>query len=435
MLRETRGDAPSLPYAVVLPTSTEEVSAVLAWSVESRTPVVPRGGGSGVGGGAQPAEGALVLELSGMDRILDLDEVSHAVTVQAGVRGDAVEDELGRHGLTLGHYPQSLAISTVGGWIAASSAGQASVGYGAIEDLLLGVTAVLAGGGILRLRAVPRSAAGPDLRRLLVGSEGTLAVVTEAVLSCSPRPPGWAWEGFRFAEFDASMEAMRGIVRSGAGPGVIRAYDQPDSLLAFGTSGHSQGCAAIVGFASDLPGLEERRRTVRETAGTSGGEPVGPDYGEHWWSHRNDAADLYQRIMGADRAFGTGVVVDTMEVAGLWSGLPRLYAGVRDALARRAEAVACHLSHVYPAGSSLYFTFLLRAPDDTRAEEAYLASWEDAVRACLDAGGTITHHHGIGRLKARFLEGDVGPEAIAVLRRIKDAMDPSSVLNPGVLLG
>ena len=183
---------------MIFPASTEEVATVLAWASETSTAVIPRGGGSGVCGGAQAEAGSVVLDLSRVDQVTGVDLVSQTVSVQAGVRGDQLEDALAEHGLTVGLYPQSIAISTVGGWIAASSAGQASTGFGAIEDVLLGLTAVLPRGEILRCLPVPRSAAGPDLRRLLVGSEGTLAVVTEATLACRARPAGWDWLAFGF---------------------------------------------------------------------------------------------------------------------------------------------------------------------------------------------------------------------------------------------
>ena len=194
LLRRVRGDDLPAPAAVVFPACTEEVATVLAWASETATAVIPRGGGSGVCGGAQADAGSVVLDLSRLDQVNDVDPVSRTVTVQAGVRGDQLEEALAGSGLTVGHYPQSIAASTVGGWIAASSAGQASTGFGAIEDVLLGLTAVLPQGEILRCRPVPRSAAGPDLRRLLVGSEGTFAVVTEATLACRTRPPaGTGW--------------------------------------------------------------------------------------------------------------------------------------------------------------------------------------------------------------------------------------------------
>jgi alkyldihydroxyacetonephosphate synthase len=433
LLREARGDQPTLPAAVVVPTSTEDVAAVLAWAQTTRTPVVPRGAGSGVSGGAEPVAGCVVLDLSELDRVLEVDEVSQVVHVQAGMRGDRLEARLETHGLTAGHYPQSIAISSVGGWIAASGAGQASAGYGAIEERLVGLSMVLPGGRVLRVPPTPRSAAGPDLRRLLIGWEGTLGVITEAYLQCDRRPAGFEWEAFRFAAFERCMDAFRHIVRSHAGAAVMRAYDPTDATLNFGRVGHGEGCVAIVGFPAELPGLDDRRRAAVDLAAAAGGEPLGPAFGEHWWAHRNDAVDTYRRIMGPDRMFGPGVVVDTMEVAGLWRGLPRLYDAVRAALGEHAEAVGCHLSHVYASGSSLYFTFLVRATDDREVEPAYLATWDAALKACLAQGGTITHHHGVGRLKAAYLAGELGEEGVALLRKIKDAVDPFGLMNPGTL--
>ena len=435
LLRRVRGDELPVPAAVVFPAGTEEVATVLAWASQARMAVIPRGGGSGVCGGAEARAGSLVLDLSRMDRVIGVDPVSRVVEVQAGVRGGQLEDALAGHGLTVGHYPQSIAASTVGGWIAASSAGQASTGFGAIEDVLLGLTAVLPQGRILRCRPVPRSAAGPDLRRLLVGSEGTFAVVTEATLTCRPRPAGWEWLVFGFPSFAALADGLREAVREQAGAAVIRGYDETDAQLSFGALGHSGGCVGMLGFPSGLGGLEVRKELAAEAvlrAGASGALPS--SYGDHWWEHRNDAVGVYLQIMGPERAFGPGVIVDTIEVAGLWSAVPRLYAGIRDALAAHAQAVGCHLSHLYPSGSSLYFTFLVSGADDDDAQARYGAAWDQAVRSCTAAGGTLTHHHGVGRLKSRFLAGELGQTGVDVLRKIKAALDPDQIMNPGVLL-
>jgi alkyldihydroxyacetonephosphate synthase len=435
LLRRVRGDELPVPAAVVLPVSTEEVATVLAWASQTRTAVIPRGGGSGVCGAAEAATGSVVLDLSRMDQICDVDPISQVVRVQAGVRGDQLEDALAGHGLTVGHYPQSIAISTVGGWIAASSAGQASTGFGAIEDILLGLTAVLPQGEVLRCRPVPRSAAGPDLRRLLVGSEGTFAVVTEATLACRARPAGWQWLAFGFPSFAALAGGLREAVRADTGAAVIRGYDETDAQLSFGPLGHPGGCVGMLGFPAGLTAPEARKQLAAgllQRAGASA--ELGSSYGEHWWGHRNDAVDTYLKIMGPDRAFGSGMIVDTMEVAGLWSAVPELYAGVRAALAAHSHAVGCHLSHMYPSGSSLYFTFLVSGADDHDAEARYLAAWDEAVRNCAAAGGTLTHHHGVGRLKSAYLAEELGETGTDVLKKIKAALDPHHILNPRVLL-
>jgi alkyldihydroxyacetonephosphate synthase len=444
LLRRSRGDELPVPAAVVFPARTEEVATVLAWANEAHVAVIPRGGGSGVcggagmPGGAAAGAGSVVLDLSRMNQITAVDPVSQVVTAEAGVRGDQLEDALAAHGLTVGHYPQSIAASTVGGWIAASSAGQASTGFGAIEDVLLGLVAVLPQGDILRCRPVPRSAAGPNLRRLLVGSEGTLAVVTEATLACRARPAGWDWLVFGFGSFAALAEGLRDAGRAETGAAVIRGYDEADAQLSFGALGHASGCVALLGFPAGpggrqtLDARKEAAAAALRRAGSSG--PLDASYGEHWWQHRNDAVATYASIMGPERAFGPGVIVDTFEVAGLWSDVPRLYEGIRAALAAHAQAVLCHLSHVYPSGSSLYFTFLVSGADDQDAEPRYLAAWDDAARTCAAAGGTLTHHHGVGRLKAPFLAAELGQEGLDVLRKIKTALDPGQIMNPGVLL-
>ncbi len=434
LLRLARGEEPTLPAALVFPGSTEDVATVLTWATESCTQVVPRGAGSGVCGGSLAEAGAIMLDLSRMNRVTSVDTVSRVVYVEAGARGDQLEDALAEHDLTVGHYPQSLGISTVGGWIAASSAGQASTGFGAIEDVLLGLTAVTAQGEILHCRAVPRSAAGPDLRRLLVGSEGTLAVVTEAALACRRRVPGWDWLACEFPTFAALMDGLRAVSQAATGAAIIRGYDELDAQLSFGALGHANGCVGMLGFPADLPGLADRKLAAIDALAQAGpARDLGSSYGEHWWEHRNDAVQTYAAIMGPDRAFGSGVIVDTVEVAGLWSVVPALYESVRTALSSQAEAVACHLSHLCPSGSSLYFTFLIRRSDDHDAETRYLAAWDAAMRSCADAGGTSTHHHGVGRLKSPFLEAELGATGARVLSRIRAALDPDAIMNPGVL--
>lgn len=434
MLREARGDRLPRPMAVVFPRTTEHVATTLAWASETKTPVVPRGGGSGVSGGAQAIWRGLVVDLSRMDRILDVDEASLAVTVEAGIHGDRLETALNQHGLTIGHYPQSMAISSVGGWIATASAGQASAGYGAIEDMLLGLTAVLPTGAVVHLPATPRSAAGPDLRRLLVGSEGALGIVTEASLAASTLPNAMRWAAFQPNSFERGIEVARAVMHSGAHPDVVRLYDEVDAAVSFGEAGHAGGPVLVLGLRDgDMAeaGLEVCGRLAAAAEATV----LMASLGEHWWEHRNDAVGLYRQIMGEERTLGAGVVVDTMEVAGLWGRLPELHSSIRASLLSHAsEAVSCHLSHPYGSGASLYFTFLLRAPDDDAAERAYLGAWQAAVRASLDAGGTITHHHGIGLLKAPYLADELGASGVEALRAIKRALDPAGVLNPGKLL-
>jgi alkyldihydroxyacetonephosphate synthase len=254
-------------------------------------------------------------------------------------------------------------------------------------------------------------------------------VVTEATLACRARPAGWEWLAFGFGEFTTMAEALRDVRRAETGAAVLRGYDETDAQLGFGSLGHTSGCVGVVGFPAGPPGLDARKQAAAEILRAKG-TGLGARYGEHWWQHRNDAVQTYAQIMGPGRTFGAGVIVDTMEVAGLWSAVPRLYHDIRAALSGHAQAVACHLSHLYPSGSSLYFTFLIGGADDHEAETSYRAAWQQAASCCAEAGGTITHHHGVGRLKAPFLENELGETGTSVLTRIRAALDPAGIMNP-----
>lgn len=433
LLRRVRGDTPEVPLAVVRPASTDELSTVLRWANENRIGVVPRGGGSGVCGGAIPPQGSVVVDMRAMNRVRSIDLESQIVHTEAGVLGDELESALGEHGLMLGHYPQSFSLSTVGGWIAATSAGQATPAFGFIEDHLIGATIVLADGTVVQFKPVPRSAAGPNLQRLFLGSEGTLGVVSEAWLTAVPVSERTCWDSYRLSSFEKCMDAGRDVRRGGIYPRINRGWDEDDSRRGFATLGHKRGCISVVGFSEDEPGVTDRRAAAAAIFGSHGGEPVGPEPGALWFQHRLDAAQLFQDVMGPARTLGSGVIIDTIEVAGLWSKLPGLYRGVRGALLEHAEEARCHFSHVYTSGACLYYTFVLRDTDDFAVEKRYDDAWEASARACIDAGGTLTHHHGMGRLKARFTEDELGQGAAALLRGVKGHLDPNGILNPGAL--
>lgn len=433
-LREVRGDELTRPDAVVMPTTTEEVANVLRWAYQANIAIVTRGLGSGVCGGAQPIEGAIVVDMSAMNQIVALDEISQIVTVEAGVRGDILEKYLGEQGLTAGHYPQSINISTVGGWIAASGAGQATPAYGPIESRVVGLTVVLYDGIIVNLKPISRSSAGPDLRRFILGSEGAFGIITEAVLACVDVVPGNAWQTFVYPTFDAAIDAGRDMLRAGVGPRVLRGWDVPDSARAFGSFGLEQGCVGMIALASNAPGLEGRQAALTEIAARHGGEPSDPAWGETWWAHRLDAVDLFESVMGTDRTRGDGIILDTFEVSGLWSDIANLHQTVGAALREYTDEVRAHYSHVYQVGTALYFTFVLKGSNDVDVESIYNAAWNAAMNAAVAGGGSISHHHGIGRLKASHMPAELGEGGMELLSKVKDALDPKSLLNPGVLL-
>lgn len=431
LLADRRGDPFPSPRAAVIPRSTSEVAEVVSWASGEGIPVVARGGGSGVCGGAVPGESAIVIDLSALDSIGSIDPVSLVVTAEAGVRGPQLEEALAHEGMTLGHVPQSFDLSTLGGWISTKATGQLSTRYGGIEDRLLGLTGVLADGTVVSSKASPRASAGPDWWRMFVGSEGTAGIVTEATLACHPVPESHRWIGTAVESFESGLDLLRRLVHSGLRPSVARLYDQADAALNFGRLGIADP-VVILRFEGS-PVLVDAEVSVAKVM--VGGLPdVGPGPGEHWWGHRFRAVDAYRRLLAGEGALGSLGVVDTMEVAGFWSRLPDLYRSVSKALSGHADGVLAHASHLYMSGANIYFTFLISsAEDEVDAERRYRACWDAGMRATLEAGGTISHHHGIGMLKTRWMREELG-SGILVVEKLKHALDPEGIMNPGKVL-
>lgn len=432
LLQMRRGRLPPLPMAAVRPRSTEDVAQVLRWAAEKKATVVPRGGGSGVCGAVNPTSEAIVVDLTRMDRLLEIDHESLMFTAQAGIGGPKIEQELGARGMTLGHVPQSFHLSTLGGWISTKASGQLSTRYGGIEDRLLGLTAVLSDGTIVASNPSPRSSTGPDWWRMFVGAEGTLGIVTEATLSAYPLPEASQWVGVSVQTFPDGLELLRKIVQSGARPSVARLYDEADAAINFGRLGITSP-TVILRFEGNPAVVEAEVRISEGCIDKAGGEMIGREAGEHWWEHRFRAVETYRQILAGEGPLGPLGVVDTMEVAHFWAGLPNLYRRVRDALSEHADAVLGHASHLYMPGANIYFTFLISsASDHNDAEARYRAAWEAGMRATLSAGGTISHHHGIGLLKSPWMSDELG-SGMEAIRRLKKALDPEAILNPGKL--
>jgi alkyldihydroxyacetonephosphate synthase len=427
LLDRRSGHASRPPSCIVRPRSTEEVATLLAWAHETRTPVVPWGGGSGVLASVEPAD-SVVVDLGALDHVGEIDEKSHLVTAGAGVTGPALTAHLDSKGYLLGHEPQSLAISTVGGWIATRACGQLSARYGGIESLLAGFTAVLPGGRVVRSKTVPRRAAGPDVASLMIGSEGTLGIVTEADFRVTPLPSARVNMCLRFEHMADGVVACRRIAQSGLGPTLVRLYDAEDAAIFLRRfPDEPQGPLLLLSFDDD-PG-EVR---VSLAASLSNGMPGNPDLVDHWWEHRNDAVAEFRKLMLGEGLLGPHAVVETMEVAGTWTVLRELYHSMKEKLGALADIAGCHISHVYPDGACLYFTLASACDDDDEARRKLGAWWDAGMRTCLDAGGSISHHHGIGRVKARWLEEELGGW-MDVLRAVKRTVDPHGVMNPGAL--
>ncbi len=452
LVRIRSGDASSAPDAVVRPDSAEQVAAVLAACAEHRVAVIPFGGGTSVVGGVEPVRdgmaAAVSLDLGRVASTVEVNRTSLTARLDAGLFGPEAERRLGAEGVTLGHFPQSFEYSTVGGWVATRSAGQASTGYGRIDELVEAVRCMTPAGEI-GTRAVPASAAGPSTRELLVGSEGVLGVICEATVRVRPAPAYLRYEGWSFSSFAEGCAAFRVMEQAEASADVNRLSDEAETRLSMAQAsaggrmerlgrrylrlrGHEGGCIAIVGFEGDEEDVERRRRRTAALLRAGGGVSLGPRPGEAWLRSRYSAPYLRDELL--DRR----VLVETLETATSWANLESLHAAVGDALRttlgdRGTPAlVMCHVSHLYPSGASLYFTFLARQEEDA------LAQWRAAKTAASEAivagGGTITHHHAIGRDHRQWMHAEVGELGIELIRAAKERLDPAGIMNPGKLL-
>lgn len=425
-----RGEAMPAPLGVVRPRDEDEVALVVRWAAAQGVSIIPRGGGSGVCGGAGSRHGAIVLDLTALDRIVEIDATSAVLTAQAGISGPVLESALTAEKLTLGHVPQSFHISTLGGWISTKAIGQLSTRYGGIEDRVLSLHVVLPDGSIIASKETPRASTGPDWWRLFIGAEGTLGIVTQATVSTFPIPPAVEWIEMLPKTFEMGLDLMREVIQSGVRPSVARLYDSTDASVNFGVLGLAQPLAI---FRLEGPPIlvAAEATTIRKIA--SGTENFDAGAGPHWWEHRFQAAETYRKVLSGKGALGPLGVIDTMEVAARWTELPKVYAMVSQALQVESDAVLAHASHLYQSGANIYFTFLISsAADEKDAERRYMRAWEAGMQATIESGATISHHHGIGLLKVPWLGAELG-SGMDALSRIKKALDPSNMMNPGVL--
>lgn len=463
-LWQRQGEVRFPPDAVVWPGTTDEVARIVRYARERHVPITPFGAGSSVVAGAMALRAGITMDFKRLRRVLAVDLGARRVTAQAGIIGQRLEETLEQQGATLGHFPSSITCSTLGGWIAARSAGQMSSHYGKIEDMLLGLTAVAGTGDILKVG--PERAPGADLVQLLCGSEGALAIVTDATLSIHVKPAARAMRAFRMRSIGAGLEAMRLVFRAGLRPQVLRLYDPLDSMFA-GRSGE-RGSDEVpgplraafgavrrrsLGYALSAPGLlnravdlvpprtllivsfesehlatcEDELAAATDLAREQGGTDLGDAPVRRWYKRRN-AAGFKQSAVFAGHGW-----VDTMEVAATWDRVPRVFEAVRHAAWSEAF-VLCHFSHAYLEGCSLYFTLLGPATTVPKGEESYDRAVRAAMRAALDAGATLSHHHGIGAAKARLLPDELGDAGMRLVRALKGTFDPDGILNPGKLL-
>ena len=335
---------------------------------------------------------------------------------------------MNRRGYTTGHTPSSLRASTVGGFLATRSGGSMSSLYGKIEDLALGLKVVLADGTIIDCKAVPRHSVGPDLRQLFIGSEGTLCVITEATLRLFALPAERRFRSFAFNDVHSGLEAIRLIFRHGTTPSIVRLYDAEDTAFTF--AGHFEvedgDCMLLLGFDGSPERVDLDESVTAQICKEMGGKDFGEGPSRHWWEHRYD---MYypSRLTTAGYSIG-----DTIDVVATYDRLENVYHDMKEAMESQGAIVLAHFSHMYQNGGSIYMIFFISLPDAESAWAAYKRVWDAGVEACLRAGGTMSHQHGVGLWRSTYTEPELG-NAFEVLKRIKAVLDPHGILNPGKL--
>ncbi len=453
LVRLRSGRPAGAPDAVLYPSSREQLRALLVACARASLAVVPFGGGTSVVGGVEPLRGShravVALDMGRLASVLELDERSLLLTVQAGARVRELEGKLAARGLTLGHFPQSFEYVSLGGCAATRSAGQASSGYGRFERMVHGLR-MSAPAGDIELAAFPASAAGPAVRELLVGSEGTLGVIDELTLRARRAPAERIYEGVFFESFQAGTLAFRELAQCHCTPDVARLSDEQETRMSLalagsggakgrlgraylGVRGYRSGCLAILGFEGEREEAHTRRARALAVVRRCGGLRVGGSPGRAWLASRFSAPYL------RDDMLTHGVMVETLETATRWSNVEALHARVCAAIEDSLRAlgtpgpVMCHVSHLYETGASLYFTFFARQSEGSELEQWRVVKTA-ASAAISSGGGTITHHHAVGRDHMQWMEHEIGAEGLSALRALKAELDPAGIMNPGKLL-
>ena len=444
----------AVPDAVARPADGAAVRDLLQWAADHGAQVIPYGGGTSVVGGVTPTDASiptLVVDLVALSGLRRLGASSGLATFGAGTRGPALEDALNARGWTLGHYPQSWERSTLGGWVATRSAGQEALGYGRIEDLFAGGT-LEAPAGTLELPAHPASAAGPDLRQLVLGSEGRLGILTDVTVRAVPVPQATTMTALFFPTWEAALTLARDVAQARLPLALLRVLSPAETEVTLTLAGRSARlglvaryldlrgvgagrCLVLVGFAGRRRLVEAARREVSDFARTHGGVGVGGALASAWRRGRFRSAGL------RDSLWAAGYGVDTFETATDWPRLSALHVAIEaaaDAATRssgeRALAFS-HVSHIYPSGASVYTTVIFRLADDPDETVAHWDALKAAVsRAIVDHGATISHQHGVGHDHARYIEAEKGQLGMQLLRDAARRLDPTGVMNPGALL-
>ena len=425
-VRDHVGEPAPAPACIVRPKGVADVQALLRFASETGTPVIPFGLGSGVVGGVIASEDAILLDMGAMNAVREIDPINLIASFDAGKNGLEAEQAVAARGLTIGHWPQSVAVSSVGGWIATRASGQFSSAYGNIEDIVHSIEAVLPNGALVTLGKGPRASAGPDLRQLMLGSEGTLGVITGVTLSLRRAADTRAVSVFEAPTMAAGFDFQREVIQSGWRPPVARQYDERESRR---LDARASACLILMVHEGPSALVAAETAAVAAIAERFDIASAPADIAEHWLEHRN-------HVPSWDQFLARGIVLDTVEVSAGWDAIGKVY---DDAVASLKEMPGClagsaHSSHLYRSGLNLYFTFAVQTQAPGDMEGAYLDGWQRIMEATDRHGGSLSHHHGIGRVRRAWLERELGSGGLDLLRTVKRVLDPKGIMNPGVLL-
>ncbi len=411
---------------ITWPETSEHISEILKLANLEKIPIIPYGEGSGVVGGAIPLFGGIVLDMKKFNKVIGINDKNLTVTAEAGINGMNLERYLNARGYTSGHIPQSLYFSSLGGWIAHRGAGQFSTKYGKIEDIVLGMELLLPQGEKIKFKTIAGASTGPQFDKLFMGGEGTLGIVTKATLKIWPVPEKKSLISYGFPTIEDSLDAVRNILRENIYPAVIRIYDKFETTRHFPNIDSSQNKVMAIFICEGNAKLVELEESItKEKCEANLGVECGESPVKHWLETRF-------RVTETSSMPPYKIVFDTLEVASLWDNVLDIYYLVLESMkkVKGILMITAHVSHFYPNGVGIYFSFGGVPPRGISNLKFYQKCWDTTIKAVLEAGGSIGHHHGIGINRSHWMDEEWG-RGMSTLRKIKKLLDPNNILNPG----
>lgn len=423
-----QGDYPYLTRGIVIPNSEEEISKIMRMAGEYQVGIIPYGGGSGIVGGTIPYNGEIMLDTK---RLTDfaVNPVNMTARGGAGLTGAEFENLLNERGYTCGQYPQSFQSACLGGMTATRAIGTFSTKYGKMDDMVTGLDVVLPDGQVFHSHPAPKRSTGPELNQLFLGSEGVYGIVTGVEMKIYPLPEKRVFQAYTFPSTHEGLNAIRTMIHSGLRPAVVRLYDEVEAIPKIASYGFEKGFTLLIlVFEGEAEMTELEARKAKEIAQASFGRYKGEKAAREWLETRFST----KKMLDFDAI--RGGTADAIEVAAPWDCIENVWREMRKALEPHCDVVDCHFSHVYHNGASVYVIFHAKTGGDDKAgEERYLECLDIAIRTSLANGGNVSHHHGVGTAKAKYLADEHGEAGVYVMQSIKDALDPQGILNKGVL--